>query len=141
MIGETGAGKSLLVKIMTGDEGVRTSSTSAGTVREVQETGHTCLGACEMEILARTFVSSVHLTGCPYALLSQERFSTPSRLNFVDTPGFKLPLSPEEAMQENVSWLSRQRDHFAWTRWLSTINGMVCAYRLAKRISTSVGAL
>jgi len=39
----------------------------------------------------------------------------------VDTPGFKLPLSPEEARQENVSWFARQRDEFAWNRWLSKI--------------------
>ena len=98
MIGETGAGKSLLVKVMTGDEDVKTSATSAGTAKE-------------------------------------ERFKTHSRLNFVDTPGFKLPLSPEEARQENVSWFARQRDEFAWSRWLSKIEGYIQSRDLKRRPS------
>ena len=98
MIGETGAGKSLLVKVMTGDEGVRTSATSAGTLRP-------------------------------------ERYETACRLNFVDTPGFKLPLSPEEARQEETSWWTRQRDEWAWRRWLAEISSMISSSNLRTRPS------
>mmetsp|Transcript_47805 Transcript_47805/g.77125 ORF Transcript_47805/g.77125 Transcript_47805/m.77125 type:complete len:281 (-) Transcript_47805:65-907(-) len=96
MIGETGAGKSLLVEVMTGDDGVRVCATSAGTVKE-------------------------------------ERFTTESRLNFVDTPGFKLPLSPEEASLENISWWTRQRDQFTWSRWIAKISSMITSCDLKKR--------
>ena len=117
-LGETGAGKSLLVKVMTGDEAVRTSSTSAGTAKaERYTTGNAGLvfqitglfWRNHRSLLEKSQVSfekwrradsSPFLGWYTRSLLRNRRsllrniHTTDSRLNFVDTPGFKLPLSP-----------------------------------------------
>jgi len=56
-----------------------------------------CVAVC-CSVLQCVYVYAFHLN-----VYTQERFTTESRLNFVDTPGFKLPLSPEEASLENIS--------------------------------------
>eukprot|EP00285_Hemiselmis_virescens_P010651 CAMPEP_0173390314 /NCGR_PEP_ID=MMETSP1356-20130122/14416_1 /TAXON_ID=77927 ORGANISM="Hemiselmis virescens, Strain PCC157" /NCGR_SAMPLE_ID=MMETSP1356 /ASSEMBLY_ACC=CAM_ASM_000847 /LENGTH=287 /DNA_ID=CAMNT_0014347663 /DNA_START=222 /DNA_END=1081 /DNA_ORIENTATION=+ len=103
MIGEAGAGKSTLVKVLTGDEGIITSATQAGTHGDT-------------------------------------RYKCPCGLNWIDTPGFKLPVSPEEATNRNQSQsvLSKWKDDFVWARWLKRINGFMTSSDLSVRPSVVV---
>ena len=102
MIGEAGAGKSTLVKVLTGDDDIVTSATQAGTHGDT-------------------------------------RYKCPCGLNFVDTPGFKLPVSPEEATRKGgQSMLMRWKDNFMWNRWLDRIKHLCTSSDLSVRPSVVV---
>ena len=78
--GESGAGKSLLVRTLTGDEGARSSATTVGTTEE-----------------------HIH--------------RTPSGINFIDTPGIKIPL-----VAEADSSLRYLRDRYNWNMMLRDLD-------------------
>jgi len=103
--GESGAGKSLLVRTLTGDEDARSSATTVGTT---EEHGH----------------------------------RTPSGINFIDTPGIKIPLVAEadssfRYLRDRLNWNSmladlhrRLRSSSAATRPL----GVVYVHRATMRV-------
>ena len=89
--GESGAGKSLLVRTLTGDEGAKSSATTVGTTEE-----------------------HIH--------------RTPSGINFIDTPGIKIPL-----VQEADSSLRYMRDRYNWNGMIKDVDARLRSSSAATR--------
>lgn len=66
------------------------------------------------------------------------RYRSPCKINWVDTPGFKLPVSPEDATLNQQSTMSKWKDSFLWRRWLARIRSLLTAGDLSVRPSTVI---
>ena len=92
--GESGAGKSLLVRTLTGDSGAASSHSVVGTTTE-------------------------------------EIFRTPSGVNFVDTPGIKIPLEAADMGLDGK--LRHFRDRWMWSQMLRDLNSRLHSTSAAQR--------
>ena len=90
--GETGAGKSLLVRTLTGHENAVSSHTGVGTI-------------------------------------DLQRFQTASGIDFIDTPGIKIPIPLSEA-DTYLAWV---RDQLAWRALLSDLQSRLSSHETAVR--------